>query len=104
MSFRIRREAFEEGIKAIRIIPYYGYGICIRIHDSKKYELWNYNTIPLSTVSKAVEYFLTEERSDIKEIYVDDKIFNVPEENIREHLLDFLTEIEKSKLDNEEDS
>ena len=51
MSFTIKREDFTEGVKSIKILPYYNYGICIRVHESGIYELWNYETIPFSKAS-----------------------------------------------------
>lgn len=103
MSFQLRRKVLEEalsdGIDSIRIIPYYSSGICIKIYKDK-YELWNYETIPLSTVTKVVENFIQTEAPTLKKLYVKDNVFDVPDKNIRQCLFDFLTEIEKTKLNN----
>lgn len=101
MSFQLRRkvleEALKDGIESIRIIPYYNSGVCLKIYKDR-YELWNYETIPTSTVAKVIEMFIQNEVPTLKELYIKDLIFKVPKDNVRENLFNFLTEIEKSKL------
>ena len=97
MAFTIRKEAFEEGVKSIKICPYYNYGVCIRIYEDDSYELWNIDTIPISAVVKAVDKVLIEEK--IQQLVVKGKIFKVPQENkVRELLFDFLTALEKEQI------
>ena len=97
MAFTIRKNDFTDDVKEIKIIPYYDSGICIRIHNDNTYELWNYETIRISTVAKAVDDFL-QKNPTIDKIYVKDKIFIVGKKEIRKRLFDFLTEIEKNEL------
>ena len=98
MAFTISKEAFEEGVEKIKIIPYYDYGICIRIHEDKTYELWNFHNIPTSCVTKAVEDFL-KDNPTINELKVYGKTFDIPKENIRKTLFEFLIALEESKLE-----
>lgn len=99
--FTIKREAFKEGVDTIKILPYYSYGICIRVYSNGNYELWNYERIPLSVVSKVIDNFLSENPA-IRVIYVGEKEFFVPEpESRRSILFDFLSDIEKSNLERE---
>ena len=94
MAFTLRLEEIPKTVKEIKVVPYYGYAICICLHYDETYELWNYKNIPKSQVAKATAEYL---KDNLK---IQNESFAVPKEkdSIKEKLFDFLTGLEKEEL------
>ena len=99
MAFTLRLEEIPKTVKEIKVVPYYGYAICICLHYDETYELWNYKNIPKSQVAKATAEYL-KDNPKIDCLKIQDESFAVPKEkdSIKEKLFDFLTCLEKEEL------
>lgn len=80
MSFKIRKEEFENGGKFVEIIPgNYGICVCLKALEDNSYRLIKYENLSKSGIAKTLADYLVNDNLSLKKILVSDETFVVPE-------------------------